>query len=706
MRSIISTIGFLAVLGVLTPAQAIIQCQLTGVPVQMRGYGLAEQAGDIVLRCAGGTPFAPIEGTLQVAVSSILANQADGVFLNEVMLALDVAGAWHPIPGVRARRLGANSLALEEIHVAFDPAGTVGLRVSGIRVESGTDVMALVSAFGNPQLPVPFATVIVGRSTGLGLGAASTATIPRAAPRLPDDIDFEGLLAAGIPFVTTRITETSPAVLRPKGTQHESATRVVVTFAGVPKEGRVLVPRGVAGSNAIQATSAGNLGTPAAPGLHLPQPSPSLMLGLVTGADSNGLGGVPAFDLIPGMNLLGPVGISDERDGLHYAVYEVLDANNATLETAQFPAWIVMPTDWREGGQVIRSSVSLGPVSEVRGVSESAPVPRFAANMAINDCPLLNDCAAPYFPHLRVTPISPTEFTAPSGAGHQIGNVIVENTGGNLLEWRVRVRYEHGADWVRIFPEAGVERATVRFDVLPGNLTPGDYTAQLVVTGLANAGEVIIPVLLRVTMPLPPVEPPPVIHDVVNAGNRIPGPVAPGSLAVVLGEGFTEQSTVTAGGIPARVLLVEAGQILIEIPPALDPGLRRALVQVDRGGRQSVPWGVEIAPVAPAVLFALNEDDNERNGPDFPVATGRILQLFVTGLGLAVDPVFIRLHDREIEELLRTDGIEEPVGAKVLRFVVPEDLPAMATSVLVCGRTEPDGELACGQPLDITLKKP
>jgi hypothetical protein len=58
--------------------------------------------------------------------------------------------------------------------------------------------MALVSAFGNPQLPVPFATVIVGRSTGLGLGAASTATIPVASPRLPDDVDFEGLLAAGV----------------------------------------------------------------------------------------------------------------------------------------------------------------------------------------------------------------------------------------------------------------------------------------------------------------------------------------------------------------------------------------------------------------------------------------------------------------------------------------------------------------------------
>jgi hypothetical protein len=151
--------------------------------------------------------------------------------------------------------------------------------------------------------------------------------------------------------VTTRITETGPAVLRPKGTQHESATRVVVTFAGVPKEGRVLVPRGVAGSNALQATSAGNLGIPASPGLHLPQPSPSLMLGLVSGADPNGLGGVPAFELIPGLNLLGPVAVSDERNGLHYAVYEVLDANNGTLETAQFPAWIVMPPEWRRAAR-------------------------------------------------------------------------------------------------------------------------------------------------------------------------------------------------------------------------------------------------------------------------------------------------------------------------------------------------------------------
>lgn len=145
---------------------------------------------------------------------------------------------------------------------------------------------------------------------------------------------------------------------------------------------------------------------------------------------------------------------------------------------------------------------------------------------------------------------------------------------------------------------------------------------------------------------------------------------------------------------------------MIEVPPALDPAIGRAPVRVDRGGKISAPWGVEIAPVAPAVVLAMNEDDGKLNSAEDPVRTGSALALLVTGLRLAVEPVFVRIHDRDIEEFLRMDGVEEPAGVRLLRFIVPEDLPAMSTAVLVCGRAEPDGELICAQPHDVYLRKP
>lgn len=704
MRSLL-IIGFLIALGVAPAAQALVQCQITAVPLQMRANGLAEPVGDIVLRCAGGVPFSPVTGSFQVAISGVITNRPDDQLFNEIALSIDTTSIWQQLTSVRTRSFGANAVLLDNVNVAFDANGLLGLRISGIRTETDGEIRALISHTGAPQLPVPFATVVVGRATGAGIGAVSTATFPSASLELPPDADFATLVSLRVPFLTTRFTESGPAVLRPRGNQHETAVRVVVAFPGVPAPGRVVVPAAIAGSNALQPTSGGNLGSPVAGGQYLSVLRPSLLLGLVRGADPNGLGGNLAFTPGHGINTLTRVEPADVLDGLHYAVYEVLDAEHGALESAQFPAWIVMPPDWRSGGPVLRSQVSLGPVSTARGALPTAAVPRFSPNIARNDCPIVDDCAAAYFPRLRTVPISPSEFTAPSGSGHQIGSVIVENTGGDLLEWRVSVRYLNGAGWVRFFPAAGVDRATVRYDVLPVNLPPGEYRAELVITAAANGGETVLPILLRVTAPLPPVEPPPVIRDVVNAANRIPGPVAPGSLAYVLGERFHEEASVTVGGIPARVLLAEPGELLIQIPPSLDPSPGRAIVRVNAGGRQSAPWGVETAAVAPAILFALNEDDGERNAPAYPVVAGRILQLFVTGIDAAVIPVFVRIHDRDITDLLRGDGVEQPVGARVLRFVVPEDLPTMSTAVLVCARASEGAEPVCAQPFDVSLRQ-
>ena len=85
------------------------------------------------------------------------------------------------------------------------------------------------------------------------------------------------------------------------------------------------------------------------------------------------------------------------------------------------------------------------------------------------------------------------------------------------------------------------------------------------------------------------------------------------------------------------------------------------------------------------------------------MAAGKILRLYVTGLDRALGRVTVRLHDRDNLELLDPSGVEPLEGAVILRFQVPEDLPTMSTSVLVCGRTENGAAPRCAGPLGVWL---
>lgn len=702
MRTLAALIG-IALAGP-APVAAQVQCILTGNPLQLRTEGLAEPLGETVVRCSGGAPFAPWNGSVQAFTSTQLANRTAGEFLEEVTLWQSSAGVWQPRTDLRARHVGPNSFVFENVAAAFDAGGQLAWRLTGVRAESAPQVQIFLSLQGNPQLLVPTPSVIAGRGLGVSLGAASQAAPAIPAPAPPEGIDFAGLMASGAPFVTTRFTEAAPDVFRPRSTLFETGSRILIRFGNVPAGSLVFAPAAIAGSNALQPTGAGNLGVAAAGGQWAAQGAGSLLLSLVTGARPDGSGGALAFQPKPGLNVLTQALPLDSHAGQPYAVYEVLDAAPAALESAQFPAWIFAPGGCCGSGvNVVDSHVSLGPVSSVRGLSDAAPLPRFGENAAAADCAWLDDCTAAYFPRLLVTPLSGTDFAAPAGAGPQYGFVSVRNDGGGLLRWRVRAATDDGGNWLKASPEAGVERATVRYDLLAAALEPGVYTGSVTVLAVGSPGEFKIPVRFTVTAPLPPPEPPPVVRDVVKAGNRLPGPVAPGSLALVLGEHFGAGPSVTAGGLPAKVLAAADNELLILIPPALDWTLGRAPVVVDRAGRRSAPWGVELAPLAPAILFAWNEDSDERNGPGAPVTAGKILRLYVTGLDRALGRVTVRLHDRDNLELLDPSGVEPLEGAVILRFQVPEDLPAMSTSVLVCGRTENGAAPRCAEPLDVWL---
>jgi hypothetical protein len=695
-----------SLLGLTTYTQASTQCVLTATPAQLRQGGLAEPLGAILLSCGGASPFTPMRGSFQIAVSTVVSNRLVDGKLPEIQFSIASGSNWTPLTAVVARPVAFNSVSIENIDTMFDAYGALSMLISGLRAESDTLVRAVLSYSGTPQLPVQFSMVSVG-GEALTLASSGTTTTQYASAALPDGFDFNTLLSRRVPFLTTRVTEASGSTFVATSAGAANGLRLLVKFTGVVKQAALYIPDAIAGSTAKTPTSAADMGLAASPGEYISGSPSTLLLTRIRGADSTGAGGEPAFTPQAGLNTLGTLGLAeyDPVLELRYAVYEVVDAAEGAMETFQFPAFVVLPPEYRAGGPLVRQSAMLAPIGTGRGVSATAPVPRFLPNAAQNDCPLLNDCAANYFPRITAHSISPLFFWAPAGSGHQIGYIFVDNAGGGILEWAASVRYRTGSDWIRFFPPAGIQRSSIRFDVLPVNLAPGTYQADLVVTGKANAGEIQFPITIEVTAPPPPnpTVPPPVVTGVFNAANRVPSPVAPASLAVVLGGVFTEPAKVTVAGVPARVLEATADTLLIEIPATL-PDAPQASIVVDVDSRLSAPYQFELAPVAPAAARAFNPD-GALNTESTPITTGTVLALHVTGIRFAGSPLWVRLHDREIAEFAAAppDAVN-PIGIDVLRFVVPVDLPTMTTSLVVCGAPAGQPELrGCSHPFDVHL---
>ncbi len=693
----------------IAPASAAVTCQYTATPLLMRSNGLAEPVGDILIQCRGGGPFQNINGYFQMALSSPLGNRLDGDILPDVKLAVQTTGGFVTLNGAQARLLVNSLIAIERIDTLFDAGGEITFRISGLRAKTAQPVQAFLSMNVNPLPGVPSSLMTLGFDGGKTLGVNGTTNFSGATTPISGPLSFSVMMASDARRFTTRITETEAAMLQtalPGG----AATRILVRFHDVLPIGKVIVPDAIAGSNAVVQTSIGELGVPASAGQYQASSKGSLLLARVEDADPNGAGGSVVFTPQPGLNVLSTVGEAEFHEGIYYAVYEVLDRDSFMLESLHVPAWIVMPPDCPSTSYLVEQEVHLAPLSEAEGPSATLPIPRFTPQQTVDDCMVLSDCSAPYFPKLGIYVNGPTEFKLVSGGAFGRGDAIVSNHGGGLLAWRVSVRYHQGSGWVTYYPDAWVNSATLMYTVLPDKLPPGEYTADIVITGMRGAGELIIPLKVTVAAPVPgepppPTPPAPFIADLLNPANRVPGPLAPGSLAVVIGRDFSGETVVRIDGVPVRVVSVTPTELLIEMPPVLAQPM--AYMRAENRGQFSNFWGLEVAPVAPAVLGVFNEESGTANSQETAATTGSILWLTLTGTRYAKQPVYVKLHDREITELLPLQAITLSPGTEAVRFRIPADLPAMRTAVLVCGEPEarPD-QRRCAQPVDVYLKRP
>ena len=83
------------------------------------------------------------------------------------------------------------------------------------------------------------------------------------------------------------------------------------------------------------------------------------------------------------------------------------------------------------GPATAQETISFGPLSNVQVASTTAPVPRFLAVSPSDDCSLIGDCGAAYFPKLSID-AQPVVYTATAGGAvnERPPQINIDNSGG------------------------------------------------------------------------------------------------------------------------------------------------------------------------------------------------------------------------------------------------------------------------------------
>jgi len=522
----------------------------------------------------------------------------------------------------------------------------------------------------------------------------------------PDAIALTDLFTAGTAFASTRLTEGYASAFEVRAAGADTGTRFLVKYSGFPAAAHLYVPDFVAGSDAHVPTAGGDLGVPRNIGQYIPG-SKTLVLARVTGADSTGAGGFavgpPVGSPPVALNGAGEVTLSN---GAGYAVYEVVDANPNVQESAQFPTFIAMPKV--SAPAVAQESVSLGPVSGIASASQTAPIPRFLAAPAASDCDALGDCAAAYFPKLRVdaTPLAIAAIEKGGVMTSQPAYIPIRNEGGGVLDWNVVISYQNGGSgWLFVDNPAGEGNASVRVWSDTKNLAAGSYQATISING-GGAGSQTIPLTLQVAAASPVVIVPPVVAPVptvakaVNAATFAATPLVAGSLATIMGAHLGGRNVTAAfDGTPAAVLYAGDTQINLQVPASLGSKTSATLV-IAADGTPGAPFAVTLAPAWPAIFAhgVLNQD-YAPNGAAAPAQAGSVLQIFATGIPKDAE---VSAQFGGLTDLVPLYAGEAPgvAGVQQVNLAVPDG--AGSADLRICATVA--GQQTCSAPYPVVVR--
>lgn len=695
---------------------SILSCQASANPPLIRAEGITERLGDINLYCFGGQPNAIISGNLNIFLNVAISNRITENGTADAYLLVDNGSGFVPA-NVPARPGPSLSLVWAGLQVQLSNEGKVNLRIQNVRAAAAQlnpDSISTVVAnltFNSGAL-VSFLTngfVIGTVQRGLYATNSTQLLCSNAGSPSPHGLSFTGALAQGTAYSTVRVTEGFPSAFAPEydfQNQHaNSGTRILVRYDGLPAGARIYTPVTVAGRDALEPTSAGDFGVTRSGGNYVGG-SGSLLLTRVLNADRNGAGGQPAQIVKPGFNFINDVlEISYNGDGSGYAVFEVLDADNARIQSALITSLLALEPYTLETLTTIRQSIYFAAASTLQELRTlpGSHVPRFVTTLTPPaDCRLLNDCNASYFPRLSVNQ-SAIEVVTDSGKNVEYRYISISNPGSGNLMWTASTRYVSGpsGSWLKVGPTAGINQETLRVEMRPFGLAPGVYEAIVTIDSGAVSGQWNTKITMRVSQGAPPQ---PVIQSITNAANKgVPGPLVAGSLASITGIRFSANSDVYFNGVQGRLVYGQPNELLVQIPAEIGD-MPNANTTVISDGVASASYYTYFAKSAPAIFpnYLVNAD-GLANGPTSPVIAGTELQIF--GTGLPKDGVYTaKIHDRDVWEPVYAGDAPGLVGVQLVTIVVPRDLPSMTTHVYLCGGPSLDNQ-SCSAPRDVTIQQ-
>ncbi len=703
------------------------QCAVTSVPNQTRGEGLTERMGDILLQCSGSNPGATLSGSLSVFLPVSVTNRVNtSNQATDAVLAADTGTGFTPLPV--SGQVSNTSITFNGINFTIPASGSFSLKISNIRgavyqlgATNTQAIRAQLAFSGSPSVSVNQSFVVVAfAQPGLTATLFDRGQITCVGSPLPTTINLANLFTTGTNFASARVTEGFAAAFQPRGPGEDSGTRILLKYSGFPANAHIYLPDMVAGSGAAVPTAGGDLGTPQAVGQYVPG-SGTLLLARVLAPDTSGAGGfLPAAPAGTGPVALNSVSEVPLTNGSGFAVYEVLDANSAAMESAQIPTFIGLANV--TAAAVASESVQIAPVSTVMTASTSAPIPRFASVQPASDCTAIGDCNADYFPKLSVTVAStPIQLTAVAGGAltSQPGYIPIRNAGGGVMAWNATVQYTSGTSgWANLDYTSGVNAGSVRVFVNTAGLAAGAYQANVIIDGGPMAGNVTIPVVLTVSAApagsgsgsgsgtgsggsgsgsggsgsgtgggTTTTSSAVTVSRVVNAATFESTPLVAGSLGTIMGSNFNGKNVaVTFDGTAANLLYIGAGQINLQVPASL-AGKNSATMVVSVDGVSSAPQTVILAAAWPAIFAGgvLNQD-NSVNGPGSGATTGSILQIYATGIPDGAT-VSVQIGSQKGLVPLYAGPAPTVPGVQQVNVAVPDGVTADNSKLVVCANT-------------------
>jgi uncharacterized protein (TIGR03437 family) len=266
-------------------------------------------------------------------------------------------------------------------------------------------------------------------------------------------------------------------------------------------------------------------------------------------------------------------------------------------------------------------------------------------------------------------------FVAVLGAGESAAQVVEVTSGNVPASWAVEVT--GGASWIDLERTDGDTPGALLVRVNPAGLNRGVYTDTIEVAWTGAPAPLTIPVRLTVIdSTTPRINLSGIVNNATFTGNALPGGELSGGMFVAifgerLASGTAQAETVpfpaslagtsvTMGGLPARLVYVSPTQIVCVTPQALTQinGIAQggpatsADVVVTRGGDASPIETVRLKPVQP-LIFTQNQSGTglgaiqnvlgggqvELNTFDTPARPGQAVTIFTTGLGPTATPV-------------------------------------------------------------------